>query len=262
MSGGDASLGPRGQGISHLNLAPPPRAVKRKGARDAGFWYFWLFIVPLTLFGLWLVAKLGMNIAVMRHGTIVTATVDGTSTYTSRSTTHYTAEYHYELNGKTYKDSDPVDYEQYLNLEKGDPLQVRAGVFGGYAVSMIASRAGHEVGSLAFATVLINWMMGLFVVALWVAPRRRRRLLIWGDAAQGVITDRRRTGQKKPTNYIHYQFTPAGAHEPISGKQMVSRPDYDAAQVQQAITVFYDPQRPTRSIAYDFCDWQLEGWRS
>lgn len=261
MTGHDASTGWRGQGTSHLNLAPPPRAVKRKRVRATGFWYLWLFVFPLTLFALWLVVKLAMSIAVLRHGTMVTAIVDGTNTYNTRGTTHYAVDYHYQLNGRTFHDSGPVDYQEYLDLDAGSELQVRAGVFGGYAVSLIASRAAREVGGLAFATVLINSLMALFIFALWVVPRRRRRLLIWGDVAQGVVTERRRTGRKKPTNYIHYQFTPVGAHEPISGRQMVSPADYDAAEVNQAVTVFHDPLQPKRSIAYEFCEWQLEGWR-
>jgi len=257
----DANIRDRGQSFS-LPHVTPPRAVALKTDRKDGFWYLVVFVVPLGLFGLWLVVKLAMNIDVLRHGSTLTAIVDRTSTYKSRGSDRYEVDYHYQLNGQRFTDTEPVDYDTYLALDKDSEIEIRAKVFGGYAVSMVASNAARDVGGLAFGTTAVNAFTALFVIGLWVVPRRRRQLLVWGNIAQGVITERRRTGGKKASSFIHYQFTPLGARQPISRQQVVRRPDYDGSAVNQPITVFYDPERPTRSIAYEFCDYRLEGGRS
>lgn len=104
-----------------------------------------------------------------------------------------------------------------------------------------------------------NSIMGLFAYFIYIVPRKRKRLVIDGAEADGVVTGKEtQRGSKGGITYqVRYRYTVLG--ETLTGKEDVPKDLFERTQEGQTISVVYAPQKPSRSVAVDLSEWEVVG---
>jgi hypothetical protein len=110
--------------------------------------------------------------------------------------------------------------------------------------------------SYAPIVLVLDGATALIVLAVLLPPARARRLVREGTLAVGTLIDSRCFTGKGATNYLRYQFKTADGGV-LTKIISVSRAAYEAARMGMAVTVLYDPMRPKRSLAYEYCDYEV-----
>jgi hypothetical protein len=100
----------------------------------------------------------------------------------------------------------------------------------------------------------------LYLAAV-VRPRRDRHIYSHGATAPGVVTGKTTRSNRYGTMYfIYFEFTPAGAATTQRGVAFTPKQKlFDQAQIQEGVTVLYDPDKPKRSFIYEYGPYIIDG---
>jgi hypothetical protein len=98
------------------------------------------------------------------------------------------------------------------------------------------------------------------VWAFYLMPDAQRRLLRDGKAIDAIVTGVKRPAKAGSTpSYVYFQFTPAGAHEPVVSKQRILSAQAEHERAGRPILVFYAAASPTRCVPYEYSDYTIDG---
>jgi hypothetical protein len=247
-------------------LPSPPRAVRWKRVNKRNTWILRVFLVPFMAVGVIVPAILLLRLYTASYGTPIQATIDGKSvvhTHDSHGNhTTYRVQYHFALNGKTYRDRQQVRFEGYENAYVGMQVPARVTVIWGHYYSLL-NYGGVDSTNWFLAIFAAVWdlVILLGIVKAWLQPVRDRSLVESGNVAVGSVTkcvaQRNRRGN---TGYytMSYQFdSPEGGT--VTRKQMIGAGSSPTPipDVGDPVTVLYDPARPKLCLAYEYCGFEI-----
>jgi hypothetical protein len=122
-----------------------------------------------------------------------------------------------------------------------------------------AVRSAPVVPAVLFAAIWLSLfcVIGYVVCLPWI---RQRGLVRNGTATVGKVTGDREVLARQGNNswfLVLYTFATSDGRE-ISAQMRISRRAYNDVEANLPVTVLYDPARPSRSVAYEFCMYEIE----
>jgi hypothetical protein len=168
---------------------------------------------------------------------------------------------------------DDTEYAQKLRISNAEAKALRVG--DAFQVEVLAERPDQAVQYFEkypfwFVTTVCCFLASIPTAAagtaLWVllgVPWRLRSLLRRGEAATGVIVDRKEQPGRPPTYTLTYEFRPAarpweGAAAPaVRATMRVWPEDFQGCQVGDQVVIVYHPARPRRSVIYRYADFEV-----
>lgn len=229
-------------------LPLPPRTARRTaGGGGCGR----VFLVPFVVVGLATAVAVPLRLWVEVAGLPITATVDDlTAHHGRRGGVTYTVRFRYELAGRPYTDTQEVTAGEYAAVRRGQQLHGRTRILDGHSLAITDAGSGlWQTAKLAAFAAFWNGFIGWIVYAAVVAPWRVLRLVRTGVAVPGTVISHREAGSKRTLRFVTYRFTTRDRRELTREMSVVGT----AGPVDGTpVTVLYDPNRPTRSVAYEF----------
>jgi hypothetical protein len=239
-----------------LDLPPPPRRVRRRSGW-ASIVFLRFFVTPalVILLGVmllnWLTAVMGERVS----GHVI-------DTFTKRlpneSGTRF-LRYRYSIDGGEIVDQQRVSGETLYKMTAGQAVAVRTLDVLGYRYSTLAD--GWYEFLDVYAVPIYMSLVGIFVgggtawYGGWVKPARARRLVRDGVATVGEITSL----PILPGRTIGYSYVVDGIT--FEGTDNFLGRLQDMPRMGETLVVLYDPAKPSRSTAYEFGDFEIEGMR-
>ena len=218
---------------------------------------FLLFLLIFSVGLLWHLADrdLGNMNALKSHGRTALAHVIGKHTTQGKSTGYY-LEYDFNVNGVWVYGDESVDEDEYTEGRPGGaiivtflPSRPETYALGAVTQGRVEAQQSRwlwgEFGALVF--------FGLLLIGTEAAFRRHLSLLRDGSVAAGTITERSKSPSQKEF-CVTYQFFVDGRFavesKSHSKKFTCLQPFYEQTEVGQALTILYDPARPSQNIPY------------
>ena len=90
---------------------------------------------------------------------------------------------------------------------------------------------------------------------VWISPVREARLIRRGHVVDGIINKVSVSGRDFKQQTVNYTYSPDGEDRQWGTTSGPLRP---RARRGQRVSVFYDPRRPHRSVACEFCDFETD----
>jgi hypothetical protein len=256
------------------DLPEPPRRLRRRRDRGwgpvASLWFLRIFMLPHTLAGAGLIIAAVFGVFVWLFGTDVAGHITQLEVWRGKKGPTHHVGYVYSVNGIDYPKSTNVGSDIYEALHVGQEYPVR--VFTPAPTWMPLPRGPGSSGTvfmMPFFALLWNGIIFVFVWAAWISPWRARSLLRHGLATAGVIVHKefRRGGKGGPHYFVRYRYevTPQdkghvlATPETFERKMYITAADYAKASVDRAATVIYHPQRPKRSVIYEYAEYEVIG---
>ncbi len=251
-------------------LPPPPRHARHRPGHRRLLGHVPLLVWPLCaagvgvlLFTLWLAIS---SWVVTWFGVTVPGEVTGKSDVTEKGVRGGRLKFTYHVRQVEYEGEDLVDEDAFDSLHIGAHIKVRVLSSWPTRPQLVEppGRAASGRGGWLLLALLGN-------VALWFLfrlclrePLRQRALVREGVATEGAIV--RKEGRRRAWAVQFAYRAPrygadAAGGAPAADKEWQVRmrvgwPDYEAAQVGDAVTVLYDPRQPSRSLIYQFADYE------
>jgi hypothetical protein len=216
-------------------------------------------MVPFILVGIWILFSIPIRIYVQSHGTAVQARVDAKRIHQAKSAVTHYVHFLYSLNGHAHSDEQQVRSQDYERVHIGQTLPARAMELGFMTVCVTSlQHANSTAGALVFALFWDGFIV-LFLVLLLRPQAQQRRLVREGTAVPGtIVRDREWLSQYRGRSafYLTFSFKTVDGQD-ITKEIQVPRKSYEIAVIPSPVTVLYDPARPSRSIAYEYCDYEV-----
>jgi hypothetical protein len=244
-----------------------PPAGRARRVRCFGYWHWFAVLIFGPMLALCLLIFLPMAVLgalAATRGTLTTGVVTGVYTSSSKGKTYYHLKYVYEIHGVEIEDQDEVDEDVYLRYEKllgatpeiPEKRQVAIRYFqaGWWTVSHVT---GYGAWRSYFSLVIAILIAVGVIYGTWFIARgyfASRWLYVWGEPTAGTVTYAG-PDPKEPEGWkmqVWYEFTDPLTHEKCEGITDVNVIQIDRAKVGMAVTVMYDPMKPSRSLAYEF----------
>lgn len=249
--------------MSHPTIGPAPRTIQPRVGYKSGAGCAKLFILPHMLIGVGVIMVFILKIAMGLVGTKTDATVlEKTWHRGSKGGTTYRVRFAFTAGGERHEGKSQVSQEAWEKLpERGFIpivyLPIYQEILSDYKDPKSFFPSG--TGLMLWIGLFWNGIMGVFVYFIYVVPRRRKRLVIDGAEADGVITGKEmHRGSKGGITYqVRYRYAVLG--ETLHGKQDVPKGTFEAALEGLQVSVAYDQQMPSRSVAVDLSEWEIVG---
>ncbi|MBX7096777.1 MAG: DUF3592 domain-containing protein [Myxococcaceae bacterium] len=249
------------------SLPPPPRTVE--GGPGAAIWVGRLFVLPHTLVGLGLIA--GCLFLGLQHffaSPVVAQVVDAYTPDPDAATprTYVTVAYTAWGTEQTNSFSLPPEKLRTLLDAQLKPLQGATLTLRRFGIgpAEVADLPGEDswLPVLAFLVpfgLFWNGILGTVNYRLWVSPRRRRNLVVRGEATTGTVVSKTRLlGRRGARTYrlrLKYLDREGGDHEVDDTAR--DEAAFDALSEGGSVTVLFDPERPARALAYESCEYRV-----
>jgi hypothetical protein len=256
-------------------LPPAPRRARRRRGHRGLFGHVPLVVrllcvagVGLLLLALWRAASSWIItwFGVTAHGEITRRPVPQEARGGAR------VEFTYRVRSEDYTAEDTVDEDAFDWLHVGTPIEVRVLPMWPQRAQLVKppGHAGRGSAVGLYFALLGNLGLAFLVRRCLREPLRQRALVREGVATEGVILEKEVDVGRRPSWGLHYSYRAprygsAHAEEGAVGKKewqvrmLVNRADYEAARVGAAVTVLYDPRRPSSSLIYPFADYEAVG---
>jgi hypothetical protein len=235
---------------------PPPRLIRRR-------WHsfghaVWVVLVRAVaavfiLTAIWIALVIPVHLIVARFGTPVVATV-------SDADTNNRIDFKFFYRGQPHSDWQELTPHDYSTVRAGQALPARTMQLWNWTMCVVVVGDADLPLIKEFAKPLL-FFDGFVVIFMWVwlsLGADARRLVRGGARVIGTITHKyvSMPGYGLPARRITCKFKTSEGGE-FTKTTDVCRAAYKAAQVGAAVTVIYDPARPTRSVAYEYGDYEV-----
>ena len=242
-------------------LPPPPRRVYRWRGWPVPLRCVVFFLNPLAWAGIYLLWLLANTCGLAMFGQPGRVTVTSRQHVHSRRKDRCRIGYVYvDADGK-HLDSDLFPASDYLRYPPGSTIPMHSFRMLGH--TSIEFGPGRSIVGLALFTTLWNGFLLIFFHLMCIFPLGQRRLLRDGVAAVGQIDEKyiqsRRVNQNttRSVYYMLYYFYPRQDGTIQHDQMQVRVHEYDSANEEDGVLVFYNPLKPTQSILYRYCDYAL-----
>ena len=169
--------------------------------------------------------------------------------------TTFHASYTFTLGATHFGAEGEVSKKRFESLQMGDIVPVKTRIIRGERRHELAFSAWESTPfPLVGGTFFLLLISAAIVYGVWIEPYRTARLIREGAIAEGIIS-RVQLHQKNNQQTVNYTFIPVNA-EPRRGS--TTGPQRPTTYIGQHVTVFYDPHKPKRSVAYEFCDFETD----
>ena len=245
-----------------MSLGPPPRQLRtRSKTGRIPLGCVRLFILPHVIIGIGVALVMLSKLLLVLIGTATPGTVES-RTFSKGRKGRYTYHVHYSFRtdnsihrGKTQIDSDVYDV-----LGERASVQV---LYLGLAPDYISDilEPGESLPPNTWKAIIFggfwNAILSPFVYLLYIKPWRRKRLVKTGEAGTGKVVARRidRGPKGSPQSVVEYEYLALG--QSYRGKEMTDESCYHAFPNGRKLSVIYDPNKPSRSVALDLCEWEI-----
>jgi hypothetical protein len=256
------------------HLPPPPRRARRRRGRPLPLLRvpLWLRLLGTLGLGLLLVALwFGFgSLAVTLLGTKVPGEITGKVVTRDRGSAEARVTFTYFVGEQEHTAEVPVSEEAAAQLYVSKKIKARVLRWwpgNPRLVEPVSQSAGTAV---YLWWLVVPWLAAVGVV-FWLYERRyrrQRRLVHQGRETSGKILGKETVGGRSPTGLVHFSYwAPRDGTRPAAGDAVVPHRewevlmpvrarDFETAQVGTAVTVLYDPHKPSRSMIYAFADYE------
>jgi hypothetical protein len=247
--------------LTAFTFPPPPRRVRRKAGTGCAVAFPRLFILPHCLFGIGMLLDVPARFYVYHCGTPVKAIIQSIERRASKKGgDYYVIGYHYSLNHRRFdEENQTLSAGEGMHTKVGDTIDGRAaGMLVGSPMFLRTDEGDGDTWRLLWISLVWNCFCALGIYVAWVIPIRQRRLVRFGVATPGVITERKESRRRGVTYTIAFEFVTSGG-DMVTGEQDVSKRGWDLPGDGSMVTVIYDPRRPRRRrIVYELSDFAVE----
>jgi hypothetical protein len=258
-------------------LPPPPRAVRRRPGRGWLLGRVPLVVrllglagVGLLLAALWL---LGSSSVVALFGTTVPGKVTGLVPAPPGGASAPRVQFAYHVGIQEYAAEEPVDERAFAKLYEGAPVKVKVLRPWPGQPRLVEPPRPSERHPVALLGLAVVWNAAAAAM-LWRhlrKPLAQRRLVREGLATPGSVVAKDGDGRppwlvqfcyQAPTRGLTREAAAGGADgAAVAMKEwqvimQVGRKEFEAAQVGAAVTVLYDPRKPSHSLVYPFAEYE------
>lgn len=248
------------------NLSRPPREVIQRRGLPIPLQGVVLVVLPHVLIVAYLLWMLINTWGLAHYSHIGKVTVTGHEYVRASRGARCKISYVYDDSAGHHAGSDLFPATAYLQYAPGDTIPMHwYRTLGHTTVEFGPPASALMIALLAFCVILL---FGLLIFSFYVCvllPLSNRRLLRDGDAVVGKITGKktyRPQGQYASVSYeLSYAYSSTGGADRVQTMR-VGKADYDLAKKGDEVMVFYDPQRPRRSVLYQYCNYALFEWRA
>lgn len=233
----------------------PPRVVARRPGSGAGnFFVFAIFLsIGLVIAAFCIAEPLFLLLSPAIPGHVIGTESHFTSGRHGGWT--YRIKFVYTENGRELSDRQTTSFRRFRSAHAGDPVQVHAIDIGNWHYDELDMTSGDYVGTRWFIWLwVLIWNGGILFIlrAILITPRR---LIRDGKPVIGQITGKQMVRGKSTSFYLKYTYQPEGT-EPLNRQMSVNRSTYDQAVENTDVVVLYDPERPKRSLIYQYSPYQ------
>jgi len=264
-----------------VNLPPPPRRIRPTYPKPILRFIGRLLVLSVFLVTLFFTVALVAELALRFLGHEVSAAVSSIHERAGKKNYVRTARYTYAVPGGALRsDESRISYDAFRTLREpfldagkvaddmifpeSQPGQLAVRVYS--LGPLVYSRpVEHEWGGvLLLIPALFAPATGFLFFALYLAiiirPRRYRRIFSHGIAVPGRIFDRYEDPSTDGCYYaVKFAYIPEGEAEPRVGEQPLPGPkEFKAAEIDQEVTVLYDPDNPKKSALYEYGGFTVE----
>ncbi len=234
----------------------PPRRVWRRGNWGETIGLRILLIPLLVAWGM-VAFNLGEKTLLHLSGQAVQGRITALRREDHRKSPTFHASYTFMLGPTHFGAEGEVSRKRFESLRMGDTVPIKTRIIRGQRRHELAFSTWESTSfPLLGGTLFLSLFSAAITYGVWIEPYRVARLIREGDIAEGTIS-RVELHQKNNQQTVHYTFTPnivGGETRPAS----TTGPNRPTAYVGQRVTVFYDPRKPNRSVAYEFCDFETD----
>lgn len=258
---------PHGARGFRFSFPPVPREVRLKPGAVVGVWVPRVAVLPFILAGLFALLATLKSPLTFALGSNTAGRVTQVTPHWSRGRVgrhlepqRFDLVFTYQLPGDAPQTGDGViDTAGAKPPTVGQPVPIRVLRIGDVHLTELPSGNSGVSGSCCVMLFMLVWcgFVTLFAAAAWMGPVAARALVRDGTAVAGTVVGKRKRTTGKSRGYdIVYQFTTAeGTAE--SAVQWVSNTAGNGYSEGQAVTVLYDPRRPSRSTIYEASDYEV-----
>jgi len=175
--------------------------------------------------------------------------------YQPRRGTTYDVAYRFERSGFVAREiMFPDEFEQLRDGQLINAHLVRIGGLGYAALDRSLRAYARNRMILWFGSFFAAAVGGVLGYAIWFLPWLSHRLAQTGQATFGAIVAKSiyRTGRGQLSFTLTYQYKAKGRL--MACRIRINPHRYDSAAVKDLVIVLFDPNRPSWSIVYDYCN--------
>jgi hypothetical protein len=233
---------------------PPPRDVRRRRFSPQTFVLRFILTPAIAVVLGAFLAMLAVSLFGPRYPGKVTSL--RTEPRSNGGTNEY-VQYMFHVDGKRCQGEQRAYSQALMAMTPGKVVTVRSVTFAGYRYSTLVDGWGGLIAEYGAAIYLATLLPVIALVPIargWLRPVLVKRLLRDGAVVTGEIESL----PPGPPFSCRYNFTDA-AGAIHRGNAHLSAAQSMALHAGDPVTIVYDPARPNRYIAYDFCEFQVMG---
>lgn len=188
-------------------------------------------------------------LGVLLIGTEFDGRIVRTSQKEGKSGPYYHVQYAFTLDGRESTHEVYVNPDVFAAVKAGDPVSVRGLPW--TTAGHWPRLAGYRPEQGMIACFFLFWL-SLFYWKLYWVPLRQRRLVRWGQTAEGTVRSMKTWLEWIDVTYIYWV-----SHRLLTGRVTLTAAEAKNVHVGDVVTVLYDPRRPRRSLAYRYAQYEV-----
>jgi hypothetical protein len=248
------------------SLSRPPREVVRRRGLPLPLQGVVFLLLPHVWILPYLLWVLINTWSLAHHGHIGKVTVTHHEYVRASRGPRCRISYVYDDSVGHHADSHVFPASAFLQYPPGATIPMRwYRTFGHTTVEFGPPASTPVIAFLTFGVILLFGLLIFSFHECLLLPLSYRRLLRDGDVVVGQIAGKkthRAQGQYGSVSYeLSYAYWSADGADQVQTMR-VGKTDYDLPSKGDEVLVFYDPQRPRRSVLYPYCDYALFEWRA
>jgi hypothetical protein len=237
-----------------LTTSSPPRRLRRVGRPE--------YEIPFRVLALVLIVGavlVGINLAATLltrvYGQPAEAHVVSLKQDEIKGQQYYSVNYAFAADGQTITGYGEIKSQRWHALRIGGPIPVKTLAFAGQRWHEISFSAWESIPSQTCLGLLILIVTSsLMVYVACLRPMRYARLISEGASVPGFIIESITSSRNNNERIVIYSYHPPGA-EPYRGK--TTGPPTLRPVIGQVVTVYYNPRKPWRSVAYEASGFEI-----
>lgn len=244
-------------------LSRTPRELAlRNNARSQSNGCLAIFLIPFVAIGTFTFIFALCLTSVMIFGKTTTGFVTDKRELAGKKSHSYSIKYCFNVDGKRYNGSDSVKLDDFNDIGIESPVQVKYLPSAPLMFPTVITAHDSRIGAVLFIwahTTIWNLLIWFIIYQIFWRPRIIRTVYLNGEPALAEITNKKRISGKTISYFIEYQFKPQETVDIIAkGSVYVSPEDGNKIEVGDCFTVLYLPNKPNRSVLYQFGPYSLK----
>ena len=238
------------------SFPPPPRRVWRRALWGEVI-ALRLLLLPLLVGWGMLALAVGQDLALHLDGQEITGEVVNMRRDDRAKGPFYYVRYAFTADGGRVNVEQQVNESRYRKLSIGATVPVKTRIIQGERRQALSFSAWESANASHMGLLMLTLFCVLVFYGGWYDPFRTARLIRFGQIAHATV-DKAELHAKNNQQTVRYSFVPAAGLKGARVRGATTGPNRPRAYVGQTVTIFYDPAKPKRNVAYEFCEFETD----